>query len=297
MSVASAARDHLRLTRPYAWLWFDLLPASVLLLLLDTPLPAKTVGVWLLAIVLADAGGSTLNDVCDVETDRASLEASRRNRPVAAGRVSVRAASFQAAALLVAAPLLLSTVSRGSALAVTAAIAVGLAYNVPPLRLAGRPRMSILVWPLVGGLAYASAALLTGRVATTAALGYLVSVGIFLVGGEILAKDLRDHRNDQASGRRTAVGRLGVRRAAGVAAVGGSCGALGLLTLVWTLPGMAVPGQVAASVSLLAWAALALPAAHRLRSDPQQWDARRLHRTFIAAYLAFNASLLAGSLL
>ena len=96
---------HLRLTRPYAWLWFDLLPASVLLLLLDADLSVHAWLVFLVAIVLADAGGSTLNDVCDVETDRASAEPSRRQRPVASGLVSMPAALVQAVALLVVAPL------------------------------------------------------------------------------------------------------------------------------------------------------------------------------------------------
>lgn len=184
---------HIALMRPYAWLWFDLLPASVLILLLHptSPSPYRLLA-FLIGIVLADSGVSTLNDLCDVETDRSSTEADRNTRPIVAGLVSPRAAVVQVVLLLTAAPLMMSFASIRAALVFLTAIALGVAYSVPPFRLSGRPWTSQFVWPTLGLLCYATVALFTGHWFTTAAFVYLAGVGFFYAIGETLAKDIRD---------------------------------------------------------------------------------------------------------
>jgi 4-hydroxybenzoate polyprenyltransferase len=63
-ALLESIRGHVRLMRPYAWLWFDLLPAATLILLLEpVGLGLGRLIAFLLAVVLADAGVSTLNDL------------------------------------------------------------------------------------------------------------------------------------------------------------------------------------------------------------------------------------------
>src|SRR5215813_9351031 len=72
-SFGTQVLAHIRLMRPYAWLWFDGLPSLVLYTLL---LPGhRSLAHYLLGLlagICADAGITTLNDICDIDTDRAS---------------------------------------------------------------------------------------------------------------------------------------------------------------------------------------------------------------------------------
>src|SRR5207302_8885049 len=135
-------------------------------------------------------------------TDRSSTEADRNTRPVVTGLVSPRAAMVQVAVLLAAAPLVMMLASIRSALVFVVAIALGVAYSVPPFRLSGRPWISSLVWPVLGLLCYAVVALFTGRWLTLPAMVYLAGVGFFYAVGETLAKDIRDWDNDRLAAKR-----------------------------------------------------------------------------------------------
>ncbi len=282
--------------RPWAWLWFDVLPAGTLLLLLD-PVEALSPGrlaAFLGGVVLADAGVSTLNDICDVETDRLSIEANRRERPIVSGLVSAKAASIQAALLLLSAPFLMGAASWASAGFLTVAIMFGVAYSLPPLRLCGRPGWSLLVWPLTGGAAYASAAVFAGRICTAEALLYLSGIGFLYVLGETMAKDLRDWDNDLAGGRRTTVIALGIRRAAFVSLVGCIIGGLLLLALFWWRD-LALPTRLAGSLLLVAWTLRVATLAPALGRRFDKRKARALHQGYISTYLWVNVLLLADA--
>lgn len=292
-SLAARVHGHVRLMRPYAWLWFDVLPAGTLLLLLDPvdTLAPGSLAAFLGGVVLADAGVSTLNDVCDVETDRLSVEAGRRERPIVTGLVSVKAASAQAALLLVAAPLVMGAASWASAALLTVAICFGVAYSLPPLRLCGRPGWSLLVWPLTGGAAYASAAVFAGRVCTGEAFLYLAGVGFLYVLGETMAKDIRDWDNDLAGRRRTTVIALGVRRAAAVSLVGCAIGGLLLASLFWWRD-LALPTRLAGSVLLVVWTLRVASLVGSLSRHFDKRQARALHKGYISTYLWVNVLLL-----
>jgi 4-hydroxybenzoate polyprenyltransferase len=305
--VSGALAAHVALTRPAAWLWFDLVPAATTLALLGSTRSPRETAAFLVAVVLADAGGSTLNDACDVEVDRASDEPSRRNRPVASSRVSVRAAFVQAAALLLAGPALLAAVAPPSAGWMVLAVAGGVAYSLPPLRLVGRPWGSLLVWPWVGGAAYLSVASFAGRIATLPALVYLGGVGVFYVLGETLAKDLRDLGADRAGGRRTAAARLGVAPAARLSVMAGLLGGGALAALAAVLPTRALFASSGAfavgiwvGVAGAVWTGFgrtAVEAARTLRAGYRAEAAIALHRAFVRTYLLLSLAVLGGALL
>ncbi len=288
---------HIALMRPYAWLWFDLLPASVLILLLHptSPSPYRLLA-FLIGIVLADSGVSTLNDLCDVETDRSSTEADRNTRPIVAGLVSPRAAVVQVVLLLTAAPLMMSFASIRAALVFLTAIALGVAYSVPPFRLSGRPWTSQFVWPTLGLLCYATVALFTGHWFTTAAFVYLAGVGFFYAIGETLAKDIRDWDNDRAAGKRTSVVVLGTARAAVYSLLASTLGSLFLVTLFWWRGEMHLVSRIAGTVLLLLWLLRAGTWIVRLRSAYEKSIATRLHVGYIRVYLVLNLILLADKL-
>jgi 4-hydroxybenzoate polyprenyltransferase len=284
---------HIRLMRPYAWLWFDLLPASTLIVLLaPSGLTIRRLAAFLLAVVLADSGVSTLNDVCDVETDRRSIEASRRSRPVVTGIVSPRAAAIQSAMLLGASVLAAALASWRSAVALAAAMGIGVAYSVPPLRLCARPWASRLVWPVLGVTTYAAVAMFTDRWATIPAALYLLGLGFFYAIGETLAKDIRDWDNDRDGGRRTSVVVLGPKHAATCSIVAGLLGAVLLACLILWMPGMLPASRLGGVVVLAVWSVRAVCAVRRLRRTFAKSAARRLHVDYIRAYLAVNMVIL-----
>jgi len=300
--LVNRVRAHVRIARPFTWLWFDVLPGATLVSLLEPASPSPwALATFLVGVVLADAGVTTLNDVCDVETDRRSTEEGRRRRPLAAGAITARAATIQALVLCGAAPAVVATTSAPAALALLLAVLLGVAYSLPPLRLAGRPGFSLLFWPLIGASAYASAALFAGRWYTTGALLYALGVGLFYGLGEILAKDIRDWDNDGATGKRTSVVVIGPGRAAALSWLAGAAGALVLAVLLWSREagplepgGATVALRVAGSAVLLAWLAQSTALVARLLRGFDKGAARRLHVAYIRAYLLYNACLLAA---
>jgi decaprenyl-phosphate phosphoribosyltransferase len=93
-----------------------------------------------LAFVLASSGVYLVNDVADVERDRAHPV--KRNRPVASGALSVPAARVVAVALLVAAPVAAATVRIELAGVVAVYEAAMLAYSV---RLKNEPVIELVL--------------------------------------------------------------------------------------------------------------------------------------------------------
>lgn len=293
MSRIASWYGHLRLMRPYAWLWFDLLPAATLILLLDpVRLGAGRLAAFLVAVVLADSGVSTLNDLCDVETDRRSSEANRNTRPLVTGIVSHRGAAIQAALLLAASPLMMALASWKSALAFSVAILLGIAYSLPPFRLSGRPWISQMVWPLLGLTTWSTVALFTSRWITTSALLYLAGVGFHYAVGEILAKDIRDWDNDRDTGKRTSVVVLGPGRAAACSLLACVIGTGFLVALLWWRAGFYPGFRLAGTAVLLLWLLRAAWLVHRLRRRYDKEAARQLHTGYIRTYLAINLCIL-----
>jgi 4-hydroxybenzoate polyprenyltransferase len=190
--------------------------------------------------------------------------------------------------LLGSSPLLATLASWKSALALAAAIALGVAYSLPPIRLSGRPWISQLLWPVLGVITYSAVALLTQHWVTTWAIVYLAGVGFFYAVGEILAKDIRDWDNDRDTGKRTSVVALGPARAAVYSMIGCLVGSAFLTALLWWRPGMNAAFRVGGTALLALWLVRVAQLVARLRRRYDKDAARRLHVGYIRVYLAFN---------
>lgn len=130
----TSARALVRGMRPRQW------PKNILVLaaptaagVLHQPQAALETGVAVLAFVLASSGVYLVNDIVDVDADRA--HPSKRNRPVASGELPARQALLAAVALL-AAGLVVAALPAWQLLAVVALYeAVQLAYCLGMKRL------------------------------------------------------------------------------------------------------------------------------------------------------------------
>jgi 4-hydroxybenzoate polyprenyltransferase len=248
---------------------------------------------YLLAVVCADAGVTTLNDICDVETDRLSTEPARNRRPLVVGEVTPRAAAVQVVLLLATGLVLGWLANPGFAAVLAAIMALGVAYSVPPLRLSGRPATSLTFWPVFGAFCYASVAVMAGRWFTPWAALYYLGVALAAV-GENMAKDTRDWDNDAAAGKNTLVVRCGPSAAARLTTWTSVAGTVVLLVLVWGHPDLARWARAAASLLLGWWLWRVLRLAARQRGAYDKDAARELHVGYVSTWLALNSLLLAG---
>jgi 4-hydroxybenzoate polyprenyltransferase len=288
------ALETVRLIRPYSFLWFVAVPVTTMAVWLrGHDLQVLELVGLIAALALADTGLTTWNDICDRETDRASSEEQRRNRPLASGAVTVRAATVQVVVFECIAMAVAVVVSPWLALMIAGGILYGFAYAVRPLDARGRPLISqgfwLILWP---GLYVAVALVLGGDLER----GWIYVLGnvAFMGFAETLAKDIRDLDNDAATGKRTVPGAIGLARASRASLAGFVLGAL-----VWVLASALVkpwnPGLTAALAVVLApwlWSALRLTGqlAHAYSKDA----ARDLHMGAIRIFLAVNAIFLAG---
>ncbi|MBM7519385.1 decaprenyl-phosphate phosphoribosyltransferase [Nocardioides nitrophenolicus] len=130
MSASSAARGLVRTARPRQWVKNVLVVAGPLAAgNLFSPDPARAVLVAFVSFCIAASSVYLINDALDVEADRA--HPTKRNRPIAAGLVSVRSAYVTAAALIVV--VLAATFALGYAeltLLLAVYIALQLAYCI-----------------------------------------------------------------------------------------------------------------------------------------------------------------------
>ena len=286
---------HIRLMRPYAWLWFDGLPSLVLYTLL---LPGhRSLAHYLLGLlagICADAGITTLNDICDIDTDRASSEPSRHQRPLVVGTISRRAALWQVVVFLCFGLGLSFYASWVFGTAVACAVVLGIGYSIRPVRLSGHPSTAQPFWILFGANFYLAVAALAGRLYTREALLWFFGTAMFMAVGENLAKDLRDWENDTLTGKRTSVVSLGPRRAALASLGGAAIGSALYLALAWLHPSLPRWARIGTTLLLSAWfARLAMLVWVVARSYDKQASAR-MHVGYIRTYLAFNALVAIG---
>jgi 4-hydroxybenzoate polyprenyltransferase len=295
MTIGSKVVGHIRLMRPYAWLWFDAVPLTIIFLLLD---PEKTSPVRfllaLLSVLCTDSGITTLNDVYDVETDRASVEPGRNRRPIAAGIVTPGAAKAQVLVLFTLALLLASQVDLVYLGLIAGALAWGAAYSVPPLRLSARTWSSQPYWLLLLVIAYSVVARLALRVWTPSAILWLLATILFFAVGENAAKDLRDLENDTHAKKQTLIVSLGGSRGARLSQLGGVLGIAAYGVLLWIAPGLNVVARVVGGLWLLfgLWSIVRLTG--QLSREYRKESARKLHVQYIRVYLWLNIMLIAG---
>lgn len=283
----AALWDRVRLTRPYSGLWFVAAPVVTMALLLrGTALPLKLVYL-LLSLSLADAGLTTLNDISDRDTDRASIERQRHSRPVATGSVSVKAAYLQVVLLETAAVLAALAVSPVFLTLVAGGVLYGVGYSVRPIYAGGRPVISQAFWLVVWPGMYLTVYIGVGG-DFVRGLPYVGATMLFMGVGETLAKDIRDVENDSITGKRTTPVTIGVETAVVISA---ACFILGSTAYVVaaanTYLGIsALIGTVLVVVGL--WSGHAVRLAGMLRSNYAKAEARALHMGCIRVFLTVN---------
>jgi 4-hydroxybenzoate polyprenyltransferase len=285
--------DRVRLTRPYSLLWFVLAPVVTMALWLRGPLIAlPTVALPALSLLLADAGLTTLNDIADVGTDRASVESQRHLRPLVAGGISIRGAYVQVVLLELCALIAALAVSPVFLALIGMGVLYGVGYSVRPIYASGRPIVSQAFWLVVWVAMYGGVYLgVEGDL--LAGLPYLVATLLFMGVGESLAKDLRDIDNDALVGKRTTPVVFGVETTATVSAGALVLGSIAYLVAAATAPRGApvLLGSIAVVLGL--WCARALELTKALRGGYSKEDARVLHVGCIRVFLTVNLLFIA----
>ena len=238
-----------RLDRPIGW-WLLLLPCWE-----SNALAASALGeppsLWQLALFFVGAvamrgAGSTYNDLVDREID-AKIERAR-GRPLASGRVSVRAATaFLVAQCLIGLAVLLSF--NG--------LTIALGFASPLIVLIYPFAKRFTSWPqAVLGLAFAYGALLgwaarTGELATPTLLLYLAAI-LWTIGYDTIYA-LQDLRDDAIAGVRSTARLFGARvqfAVGGLYAASALCAALAVVAAHGGAPAFIGVGAYAAH---LAW--------------------------------------------
>jgi len=285
--------NRVRLMRPYSMLWFVVVPAVTMALWLRGPaVSPQALTSLVLSFVLADAGLTTLNDILDVSTDRASVESQRHLRPLAVGSVSIKAAYVQVVLLeacaliaaLIVSPIFLALLGMG--------VIYGVCYSARPVYAGGRPLVSQAFWLLVWFAMYLGVYIGVGG-DFVAGLPYVVATVLFMGVGETLAKDLRDIDNDSLTGKRTTPVVLGVETAAWA-----SAGTLALGSIVYLAAAASAPRGVPTLIGTIAvvlglWCGRVLLLARSLRDGYVKADARALHMGCIRVFLTVNLLFIA----
>lgn len=285
--------NRVRLMRPYSMLWFVSVPVVTMACWLrGAAVPLQSLVPLLLSFLLADAGLTTLNDIIDVGTDRASVESQRYLRPLAAGSVSIRAAYVQVVLLelcaliaaLVVSPVFLALVGMG--------VLYGIGYSVRPIYAGGRPLVSQAFWLLVWFAMYIGVYIGVGG-DFIAGLPYVVATVLFMGIGETLAKDLRDIANDSLTGKRTTPVAVGVETATRASAGALVLGSIAYLAAAATAHrgAPALLGSIAVVVGL--WCGRVLELTRALRGAYVKADARALHMGCIRVFLTVNLLFIA----
>jgi len=140
-------RAYVEIARPEYWFKNVFVIPGIVIAVGTVPPPGAAVLAWrtavgLLAICLIASSNYTLNELLDAPTDR--FHASKRSRPIPAGRVRPAAAWVQWIALFLAGMALGFAVSGPFALSILALWLMACAYNIPPVRSKDLPYADVL---------------------------------------------------------------------------------------------------------------------------------------------------------
>lgn len=282
-------------TRFTTRLWFDLIaPAAMLMLLRNGPLPVDATLKILGVALLLHAAGNYHNDLNDEAIDAASCERSRKERAFVTGKVHARdlkTAGWMATTLSLAVAALLPW---PAVLIVAAIVVLSILYNFEPVRLAGRPVVLQLFWPVIWLLMY----LLCGVAVQTAhwwnAAPFLLFVAVFMGVGEGTTQDIRDVDNDSIGGRRTTPVVWGVR-ASTIFAL--TAQILSAIPWIWFVSTYHLPifATLAGSAALALWLATFSALTVKLARSFDKPSARLTHVGSIYAFTAVNLSVVLGA--
>jgi 4-hydroxybenzoate polyprenyltransferase len=197
------------LTRPAQLIWLDVFVSLAIYAVLAQHMPTAHYLLFMACAIISDAGASTINDLGDFESDRLSMEDSRRLRPLPTGLVTKSGARIQAAGLFIIGLGIALYLDFHVFIFVFILIILSHQYSVGPLKLNARPVVSQLFWVTFAFLYYFAVAAYLNRYEGLVmenldnGLYFLLTMVLFATLGETLAKDLRDLENDSAGGKLT----------------------------------------------------------------------------------------------
>lgn len=161
-----------------------------------------------------NAASNALNQICDLAIDRIN----KPDRPLPAGRLSVRAAGVFSGALFALALGLSAVLDWDVLIVVVAGAAAVAAYSMPPVRTKRFPMLSNLTIALARGLLLPVAGWAAIWRVDRVEAWYLGGITFLFILGAASTKDFRDVAGDRAGGVVTLPIRYGARRAAQIVA-------------------------------------------------------------------------------
>lgn len=228
-----------RFVRPKALLWFGISTCLGFAAIILQEIPPLDFPLLIGLIILTNAASIFVNDIGDIDSDAQSVEKSRLNRPLVTGEISIRTAAIVAIVLYAIALIGAWSFKLSAFIYILTIILFGVTYSLPPLKFNGRTYASQVYWVVLCFACYFLLvsyfeeinvpfiqALIGGEVRTDflahggalysakPALIFFAGIIFFMGIAEILAKDLRDMKNDLAGGRNTFVNKIGVRLSA-----------------------------------------------------------------------------------
>ena len=289
-TLAGKVVGHIRLARPAQLIWLDVCLSLCIFVGITGHMPAGFYLWFVLTAVLIDAGACTLNDIGDLESDKASTEGNRCERPLVLGSVSKRAAWVQGIALFALGVALAAWLSPWVLLFAIALVVLSWQYSFPPLRMDARPYVQQLFWFTFGILYFLAVYSFVMRYDAPmegfwiAALGMIVGVQVFAALGETLAKDLRDLDNDRRGGKYTTSVHLGPRRTARYAFYLSCAGLFIWIFAIIVLYGNWGLAALTMGVIAVLWTIVCFRLVNDLTDHYSKASARKLHLGFISVF-------------
>ncbi|QHI38042.1 1,4-dihydroxy-2-naphthoate octaprenyltransferase [Kordia antarctica] len=208
----------LAIIKPKVLLWFTVSTCLGFSAMILQKVPDYNFVFLVVVISLVNIGAILINDIGDIDVDMASPELSKRDRLIASGKISEKTAwSYVCIVFLLA--LVISIFHSIYAFVFVMIIMVfSYVYSIPPLRFCERPYGSILYWIILIGTCYIMMYITLNESIEVSIISQFSSVVftsgvVFFIGiAEIIAKDLRDYKNDIIGGRNTFVNHLGIRK-------------------------------------------------------------------------------------
>ena len=203
-SLLSGLLAYIRAFRPITRLWFDIIfPTAVLLIATSGNAPAIDYLIYAAIFILIHTAATLENDVQDIETDRASVEPSKKTRPIATGKIQVKTARALSITLVIMGIALLTLKGIHATGYVLFLWALIMLHEKPPIRTQSRPLLSLVAggggtFLIAYGVVWSSKITLDNK-----GWLFLLFCAIYLGIAEVIIKDLRDHDNDRKGGKRT----------------------------------------------------------------------------------------------
>jgi 4-hydroxybenzoate polyprenyltransferase len=289
-SLAGKVMGHIRLARPAQLIWLDVCLSLCIFVGITGHMPVGHYLWFVLTAVLIDAGACTLNDLGDRDSDKASTEGNRCDRPLVIGTVSDRAAWVQGLTLFAAGAALAAWLSPWILACALALVVLSYQYSFPPMRMDARPYVQQAFWFTFGILYFLAVLSYVVRYDAVmeglwlSALAMIIGVQVFAALGETLAKDLRDLDNDRLGGKYTTSVHLGYRRTARYAFYLSCAGLFIWIFAIIVLYGNWGLAAIAMGVIAVLWTIICFSLVRELTDHYDKASARKLHLGFISVF-------------